>query len=271
MRGQEVQEKEAAQRFAQSVETQKEAVRRQYEGTAMWMKAPNGKDTNLTEEQWLLVRTPAFKAWFGDWEAEAERTRMMEMKGIPAVSHTIYADTGAKARNLAREKFKEEYPKGFYVQKSIGNIKVDDRSLKDSFGHGVGQKKLDVVMSLVVMSLEEGMKQSVYVGPVDDFDGKNTINHFFVYKVLYKSEGEKEEENYVICRVREDYGNFRLYIHEVGTLKELKEKSDALQTRPTAPKERLQPRGVALYTFILQKFLSPVNTASKIVDENGER
>ena len=33
------------------IRTQKEAVRRQYEGTAMWMKAPNGKDTNLTEEQ----------------------------------------------------------------------------------------------------------------------------------------------------------------------------------------------------------------------------
>lgn len=61
-----------------------------------------------------------------------------------------------------------------------------------------------------------------------------------------------------------------LYIHEVGTLKELKEKSDALQTRPAAPKERLQPRGVALYVFILQEFLSPVNTASKVVDENDE-
>lgn len=52
----------------EEIRTQKEAVRKQYEGTAMWMKAPNGKDTNLTEEQWLLVRTPAFKAWFGDWE-----------------------------------------------------------------------------------------------------------------------------------------------------------------------------------------------------------
>lgn len=69
--GQETQEKEAAQRFAQAVESQKEAVRRQYEGTEMWMKAPNGQPTNLTEDQWLAVRAPAFKAWFGDWEAAA--------------------------------------------------------------------------------------------------------------------------------------------------------------------------------------------------------
>lgn len=36
------------------------------EGT--FMKAPNGNKTNLTEQQWLQVRTKAFKNWFGDWE-----------------------------------------------------------------------------------------------------------------------------------------------------------------------------------------------------------
>jgi predicted GNAT family acetyltransferase len=30
--------------------------------------APNGKESNLTPEQYKLVRTPAFKKWFGDWE-----------------------------------------------------------------------------------------------------------------------------------------------------------------------------------------------------------
>ena len=30
--------------------------------------APNGKASNLTPEQYKLVRTPEFKAWFGDWE-----------------------------------------------------------------------------------------------------------------------------------------------------------------------------------------------------------
>ncbi|MBR5705479.1 MAG: hypothetical protein IKX21_05880, partial [Deltaproteobacteria bacterium] len=33
-----------------------------------WMKAPNGQPTNLTERQWVQVRTPSFKKWFGDWE-----------------------------------------------------------------------------------------------------------------------------------------------------------------------------------------------------------
>lgn len=51
---------------------QLEVVRRQYEGTDAWMKAPNGNDTNLTERQWLQVRTPVFKQWFGDWEADPD-------------------------------------------------------------------------------------------------------------------------------------------------------------------------------------------------------
>ena len=37
-----------------------------------YMLAPNGKPTNLTENQWLQVRTPNFKKWFVDWEALAE-------------------------------------------------------------------------------------------------------------------------------------------------------------------------------------------------------
>lgn len=43
---------------------------------AMWdgtfMKAPNGADTKLTEDQWLMVRTNNFKNWFGDWINDPE-------------------------------------------------------------------------------------------------------------------------------------------------------------------------------------------------------
>ena len=34
--------------------------------------APNGKLSNLSEEDWKLVRTPEFKQWFGDWENDPE-------------------------------------------------------------------------------------------------------------------------------------------------------------------------------------------------------
>jgi len=34
--------------------------------------APNGKPSNLTPKQYRMVRTPEFKAWFGDWENDPE-------------------------------------------------------------------------------------------------------------------------------------------------------------------------------------------------------
>lgn len=46
-------------------------VEAQYKGTDQWLKAPNGSETNLNERQWVQVRTPSFKAWFGDWEKAA--------------------------------------------------------------------------------------------------------------------------------------------------------------------------------------------------------
>lgn len=38
----------------------------------MKLLAPNGKPSNLTPEQYRLVRTSAFKKWFGDWENSPE-------------------------------------------------------------------------------------------------------------------------------------------------------------------------------------------------------
>ena len=66
--------------------SEKEAVRKQYEGTAQWMKAPNGEATKLTEDQWVAVRTPAFKAWFGDWEnAPKNASKVVDENGEPLV------------------------------------------------------------------------------------------------------------------------------------------------------------------------------------------
>lgn len=56
--------------YTQSLNIQREmeAIRQQAIADGTFMKAPNGKPTNLNEQQWLQVRTKAFKEWFGDWE-----------------------------------------------------------------------------------------------------------------------------------------------------------------------------------------------------------
>lgn len=51
-----------------------------------FMKAPNGKPTNLNERQWLQVRTKAFKNWFGDWENNPSKaSKVVDENGEPLV------------------------------------------------------------------------------------------------------------------------------------------------------------------------------------------
>ena len=51
-----------------------------------WMKAPNGKPTKLMERQWVQVRTPSFKKWFGDWEGDpANASKVVDENGEPLV------------------------------------------------------------------------------------------------------------------------------------------------------------------------------------------
>ena len=51
--------------------------------------APNGNPSNLTPEQYKLVRTPAFKNWFGNWETDPENSsKVVDENGEPLpVSH----------------------------------------------------------------------------------------------------------------------------------------------------------------------------------------
>ena len=50
------------------------------------MKAPNGEQTRLNERQWVQVRTPAFKEWFGDWENDsANASKVVDENEEPMV------------------------------------------------------------------------------------------------------------------------------------------------------------------------------------------
>lgn len=72
-----------------------------------FMKAPNGKLTNLTERQWLQVRTKAFKDWFGDWENDPKNaSKVVDENGEPLV---VYHGSTAKFNTFDKSKNKKEY------------------------------------------------------------------------------------------------------------------------------------------------------------------
>ena len=85
--------KDAERMMRAAAEARLEEVRQRYtnpDGTKAegWMRAPNGQATKLSERQWLQVRTPEFKAWFGDWENDPENaSKMLDENGEPMVMY----------------------------------------------------------------------------------------------------------------------------------------------------------------------------------------
>ena len=74
--------------------------------------APNGKKSNLTPEQWHLVRTPAFKAWFGDWENNPqEASKVVDENGEPLV-------VGRCDKSRIYD-FGKQYPRFFVPQRDV--------------------------------------------------------------------------------------------------------------------------------------------------------
>lgn len=70
----------------ETVEDEMQSIKEQAIANGTFMKAPNGKPTNLTERQWLQVRTKAFKDWFGDWENNpSEASKVVDDNGEPLV------------------------------------------------------------------------------------------------------------------------------------------------------------------------------------------
>jgi hypothetical protein len=66
-----------------------------------FMKAPNGKPTNLTERQWLQVRTKAFINWFGDWINDPENaSKVVDKNGEPLVVYHRSNTSGFTIFNL---------------------------------------------------------------------------------------------------------------------------------------------------------------------------
>jgi hypothetical protein len=81
-----------------------ESIKSESISNGTFMLAPNGKATKLNENQWLQVRTKAFKEWFGDWQNDPENSsKVIDINGEPLVVYhgspitgTVEFDTNAE-------------------------------------------------------------------------------------------------------------------------------------------------------------------------------
>ena len=105
-----------------------------------FMKAPNGKPTNLTERQWLQVRTKAFKDWFGEWETPKQVEKAITT-GLEVSSNQEWLDgsTVVKRGNSY-----------FYTNDDGVNIEITKNEYED-FNEGktiILNKKVEVIKEL---------------------------------------------------------------------------------------------------------------------------
>lgn len=215
------------------------------------MKAPNGKPTNLTERQWLQVRTKAFKEWFGDWEKNSKKNFLLKSSPVA----TLNGDEFSRVEGKSLTDQVEEYFKSIgnvAVSPFIGEVILDRDGADDSLAHGMGRSKAiayagvkDVIEKGVVVDTNENHRERGY----------NTM----VVAAPISIGGNRHICTVVIKRNLTDN---KFYLHEV-TLQEklLNEGSNTAQKQPQRP---------TAIANILKDIIVSSDNVSKVVDENGE-
>lgn len=83
--------------------SEEEIIINQAKAKGTYMKAPNGKPTNLDERQWVQVRTKAFKKWFGDWENDPKNaSKIVDNNGEPKVLYHFSPEKDITIFNIIR-------------------------------------------------------------------------------------------------------------------------------------------------------------------------
>lgn len=228
---------------------QYEEVKSKYMGTPLWMKAPNGKRTNLTEEQWVRVRTPNFKRWFDDWEMLAEAYPEHEIFDID------------EAYKFARGNLQG----GEFTSKD-GHTATLGRSGIDKMNSGLARGKTgnNRLHALAFANVGKLFENSELLEAEPPRDGDSNIKQYLkFYAPLYM-----DGRFYVVkITARELYSGNKLYSLEGLDIIEESE-------------YRGQPRGSkensisADYSDSVKNFVKKIRevkgNVSKVVDENGE-
>ena len=159
------------------------------------MKAPNGKPTNLTERQWLQVRTKNFIDWFGDWiNNPSQASKVVDENGEPLVVYhgspnnwNVY-----NPKLFANNTDEGDYGQGLYLSsikskaEQYGNIKELFVNSKIPFRVGLDSK---------IGSIQEATRRGQIV---DLFGRENAPEELKQYDSVLYTGGEGKYEEIVI-------------------------------------------------------------------------
>ena len=165
----------------------------------MKLLAPNGKPSNLTPEQYALVRTPAFKAWFGDWENSPETaSKVVDENGEPLVVR--HFSQSNKRHTVFKEKAKKH--EWSVSQKGIYFTSLNAKELNDAYNRtGKG------ILYEVFLNIRNLLDLGIY--DTYDFINEKPVfwkNHHFEMLDKYVTKGRIGQfDNYTEFEANVDY------------------------------------------------------------------
>ena len=114
--------------------------------------APNGKKSNLTPEQYKLVRTPEFKAWFGDWENYPESaSKIVDENGEPKVMYH-FSDFDFNVFEL------KGASKGFFFTENEKDDEFSSEGVLELLDKGI-KPRWAIKYGLTIEQLRQGIKE----------------------------------------------------------------------------------------------------------------
>ena len=237
---------------------QYEEVKSKYVGTPLWMKAPNGKRTNLTEEQWVRVRTPNFKRWFGDWETLAVINEIKDMSAKPVKLHEALDKAGIKEafKNFGEVANERDGRKVVFPSASAGKIRrhkgFDSNTI---IKHFKSLFKASIPILSEKEEIKEGHKAHGNIESVEHYVNKFSVN------------GSEYYIRFTVPIIRNDRSAGNVHSSAISEVSIYKNGDSTLYPLNTA--------GSSSPSFIdrkLSDFLNSVKpeNVSKVVDENGE-
>jgi len=256
--------------------------------------APNGKPTNLTPEQYKLVRTKAFKQWFGDWEKDpSNASKVVDENGEPLVVYhatnnefNVFdfnkADIGFHFGTYEQAKNRLETKSFFQGNKSI--ISAFFLSIKNIYQvSDIGnweypQRYLDMFMSNNIISENEFKKNSFQFLHYKEDNKK--IRKFLIKKYKdkigfeYNNKYEGKGKSYIVIEPNQikladgsnttfDSNNNDIRFAKGGLI------APNGQVSNLTPEQYKLVRTKAFKEWFGDWENDPEN-ASKVVDENGE-
>lgn len=240
-------------------ETERIKATAQENGT--FLKAPNGNPSNLDEKQWLIVRTKAFKKWFGDWEKEV---RLQKLKDSQEIMVSLQDYDGKYDLNAgAAQKWIKDNLRGSYRIDDTGDeVVITKVGAEEVTSHS----RNDMAHLKSIAVIPDMLKNAIFIDEQANTKANGKFDSYRYYAVGLNIDGEDYTAKIVIgVKQGKKYYDHRLTEMEKSKLIDVLNQSALDFT--TAENASLPPYVKGKDTKLFDLL---TNNASKIVDENGE-